>query len=279
MTVLLETKIQRWIGLSTDTKPSSSVPVGATFWESDSKLLYRYTGSAWAVLELSYGLAFAGTCDSSMTQSTTTIPVADLAGYGNDYFNTKFYLQVIKNNNSVGNAPENEIRQITDYVSATGTFTTNAFSVNVQASDEIMILHSTIASLSSGSTTTIAGEYNVFTKAVTSAANAGDVVIGTITSQACQIERVTLRSVTASQTDLTSAGIFGGASKIITFIPADQALVGFLDAVDEQISYEGCVVLPATKTIVISLVGTGATAVNLSVEIGYRPLVDGGYLI
>lgn len=39
MTVQLMNTIQRWIGLSTDTKPPSA-PVGSTFWEYDTKLEY-----------------------------------------------------------------------------------------------------------------------------------------------------------------------------------------------------------------------------------------------
>jgi len=91
-----------------------------------------------------YGLAIPGTCNSGMSASTTTIVAGELAGYGDDYFNTHYYIQVIKNANSVGNAPESEIRAITDYVSASGTFTCDAFSANVEEEDELYILHSSI---------------------------------------------------------------------------------------------------------------------------------------
>ncbi len=37
----------RFIGLSTDTKPSTDVPIGATFLEYDTCCLYSYTGSNW----------------------------------------------------------------------------------------------------------------------------------------------------------------------------------------------------------------------------------------
>ena len=93
-----------------------------------------------------------GTCDSGMGASTTTIVSADLASYGADYFNNKYYMQIIKNANSVGNAPEREIRQITDYVDATGTFTVTAFSANVEATDEIIILHESLISATADGT-------------------------------------------------------------------------------------------------------------------------------
>jgi len=81
-----------------------------------------------------------GTVDAAAS-STTIIPVAGLAGYGNDFFNNQFYLQVLKNANSAGNAPEKQVRMITDYATATGTFTCDAFSSAVEASDVVLILH------------------------------------------------------------------------------------------------------------------------------------------
>ncbi len=152
MTVKKEATIARWIGLSTDTKPTTGgamkIPVGATFYEYDTKNWYKtYDGTNWTILALDYGLAFGGTCNATMSASTTVIDCADLAGYGNDYFNTQFYMQVVKNANSIGGAPDSEIRKIKDYVSASttpGRFTTDAFSANVEASDEIYILHRSI---------------------------------------------------------------------------------------------------------------------------------------
>ena len=79
----------------------------------------------------------------------------------------------------------------------------------------------------------------VFEKSITSSANAGDVTVATITTQPCLIKAITIHADTASQTDLTSAGIFGGASKVITFISADQAAVSYLDSADDQVSWNG----------------------------------------
>lgn len=87
----------------------------------------------------------AGTCDSGMGASTTTIVCADLAGYGNDYFNDEWDIQIVKNANSIGAAPSGEIRNITDYVSASGTFTTVAFTVNVEENDKVILLHRSIS--------------------------------------------------------------------------------------------------------------------------------------
>jgi hypothetical protein len=70
--------------------------------------------------------------------STTNVKCAGLVGYQNDFFNNAFYMQVLR---SGGAAPEPEVRLITDYVSTTGTFTTAAFSQNVESGDLILIIH------------------------------------------------------------------------------------------------------------------------------------------
>ena len=93
------------------------------------------------------GLVFRGKCDSDMGVSTTTLDIAELSQFGADFFNTHFYAQVIKNANSVGNAPESEVRKVTDYSSSDGVFTVDAFSANVEPSDEILILHESIVAL------------------------------------------------------------------------------------------------------------------------------------
>ncbi|MFA5695921.1 MAG: hypothetical protein WC917_00445 [Bacilli bacterium] len=93
------------------------------------------------------GYVVVGNCDAGMVASQTSIVVADLGGYGDSFFNTKYYIQVVKNANSVGNAPEREVRKITAYTSATGTFTVDAFSVNVEANDKILVLHESIVML------------------------------------------------------------------------------------------------------------------------------------
>ncbi len=90
-------------------------------------------------------LAFIGYCPVGMAASTTAI-VTNLVGFGNDVFNTGYQMIVLRNNNSLAAAPEMEMRDITDYVSATGTFTTAAFSSNVEASDVVLVIHNSVAS-------------------------------------------------------------------------------------------------------------------------------------
>ena len=46
MTVVLIASIQRFIGVASDTKPTSP-PAGSTFRETDTLDLYVFDGSAW----------------------------------------------------------------------------------------------------------------------------------------------------------------------------------------------------------------------------------------
>jgi hypothetical protein len=127
-----------------------------------------------------------------------------------------------------------------------------------------------------------AGVNQVFQKHITSAANAGDVVVATITSQDCDILAINVRSNGVTTADLTSVAISGGAGKAITFIAASDGVKANIAAADQQVSWApqgGMITLAATKTIVITLVGTGATAVDLTITIELVSDTDGGHLV
>lgn len=124
----------------------------------------------------------------------------------------------------------------------------------------------------------LAGVPQVLEVSVTSAANAGNVTLATVTDQPCVIDSIIIHADTAQTTDLTSCAVYGGAGKVVTFISDTDATQANLDAADKQVSWTGAVRLAAGKTIVMSLVGTGSTAVDLTVTITYHAAVDGGYL-
>jgi len=125
-----------------------------------------------------------------------------------------------------------------------------------------------------------AGKTQIFTKNITAAANAGVTTVGTITDQSCFIKRVVLRANGVTTVDLTSAAIKGGASQAVEFISAATAVTASINADDEQVSYSGGgAVLKATKTIVVDLQGTGATAVDLDVIVEYEAIAAGGYIV
>jgi hypothetical protein len=48
MTVTMVTTIKRFVGLSTDTKPTTDIPPGSTFWAWDTGTMFRtYDGTNW----------------------------------------------------------------------------------------------------------------------------------------------------------------------------------------------------------------------------------------
>ena len=124
----------------------------------------------------------------------------------------------------------------------------------------------------------VMGRAQIFEKSITSAANAGDVNVATITDQPCLIESVVIHADTAQPAHMTSCGVFGGTNKVVTFISATDAVRDNLDAADKQVAWTGAVRLAAAKTIVIPLVGTGTDPVDLTIVIKYRACVSGGYL-
>ena len=123
------------------------------------------------------------------------------------------------------------------------------------------------------------GKRQVLTVPITDLSDAGSTLVATITAQACTIEKVILTADGVTTANLTSAAIKGGAAGAIEFISAATAVTASINAADEQVSYDGGAVIPATGTINIDLQGGGSTAVALKVIIVYFANVDGGYLV
>lgn len=134
-------------------------------------------------------------------------------------------------------------------------------------------LDAIISKLSTG-----VGQPQVFIKSVTSAANAGDVTLATVMTAPVTIDAISVVANSASQTDLTSAAVYGGASKVITFLDATDMAKANIDAADECVDWDGAVRLGVGKTIVMTLAGTGSTPVDLIVTVTYHSNSDGGYL-
>jgi len=94
----------------------------------------------------SVGLWMFGVCDPAMVASQTVIVTNNIGGMSDDIFNGQFWMQVILNYDAPGTAPEGEFRRITNFVAATQTFTTDAFSANVEANDLVCIFHESLLS-------------------------------------------------------------------------------------------------------------------------------------
>lgn len=93
------------------------------------------------------GLWMFGVCEPGMADSVNTLVMTNLAGFNDDIFNNEFWVQVIHNADAPGTAPEREIRRVLNYVGATGTFTTDDFTVVVQANDLVCLFHESIMSV------------------------------------------------------------------------------------------------------------------------------------
>jgi hypothetical protein len=118
------------LGRKTDT---ANATVGTT------SSIMRYTKAILNSENKNKDMFIVGTCEAG--SNATTIVCSNLAGYGDDYFNNKWWAQILKNDNSVGNAPEREIREVTDYVTASGTFTVTSFSAAAETDDKFVLLH------------------------------------------------------------------------------------------------------------------------------------------
>jgi parallel beta-helix repeat protein len=189
------------------------------------------------------------------------------------------------NNNGLADTVYTE-NSITDYqpVSRRNGWKQISLSGALSAGDASAANQTTIISGQEGGVNAvnrIAGATQIFEKSITSAATAGNVLIGTITTQPCLIKSVVLHANATGQADLTSAGIYGGAAigtHTITFLSAADAVKANLDVADEQVGWTGAVRLAATKLLAIELLGTGATAVDLTVIVEYMATANGGYI-
>lgn len=120
--------------------------IAADFWRWE---YYETLGNFGDILNLliSSGgaLAYIGYCPAGMVASTTSIVCPNLGAFPNDTFNSGYQMIVLHNDNSLLAAPEMEMRDITDFVTGSGTFTTEAFSSNVEANDIVLIIHNSVA--------------------------------------------------------------------------------------------------------------------------------------
>ncbi len=114
---------------------------------------------------------------------------------------------------------------------------------------------------------------------VTNAANAGLTTLFTVFTQPCLVEDVIIRAKTAAPADLTSCAITAGTGNIVVLIVTGLATQANLAAIDAQVGSVDLAELPVNSTIVMNLIGTGATPVDLIVTIGYRACADGGYIL
>jgi len=84
------------------------------------------------------GIGMIGLCDTNVT--TTTVDSAALGGFGNDAFLEGWSLVCIfDTGGAVGTEPSGQVRDITDYVSTGGVFTTAAWDAALTAGDYVLL--------------------------------------------------------------------------------------------------------------------------------------------
>ncbi len=140
---------------------SGTITVAAPFTDETGAVEQIVAGTKFVILSTGGGggapppppappdvsLWFFGVCNPTMAASTVTVVATGLAGLSEDILNNRFYMQILHNDDAPATAPEREIRRITGYVSATGTFTVDAFSADVEADDSFCIFHESILSI------------------------------------------------------------------------------------------------------------------------------------
>jgi hypothetical protein len=110
--------------------------------------LYTMAVSAEAWGSINSGIVFRGVVTAADPGVSFTI--GGLAGQGAGAFNdanTPWYAYVFRDAGEAGAAPQGEQQEVTGYTSATGLFTTDAFTVPVAVGDDVLIMSGRIAAV------------------------------------------------------------------------------------------------------------------------------------
>lgn len=218
-------------------------------------------------------------CDVGMVGSTTTIVCGDLAGYTDDYFNTGWQMLVLLNVNSHGNVPEGDgWRDITNYDSATGTFTVVAFSANVEENDYILVARDEFVSGGGGG-----GDYDpqVFPTTIDLHQAAASYDVATCGSQDVLIKEIVIcpRIDVSDDATITYVTFQTNHATVQTFINSTQGAKANLGQ-QAQVAWIGSVLLKVGSKIQFTIGGGSADAdpTTVDVVITYVPTVSGGVL-
>jgi hypothetical protein len=119
---------------------AGGVPVSdAGGLDMDALHSFAVSSAAWG--SINSGVSFRGTVTADDPGVSFTI--AGLAGQGVGAFtdaNTPWYAYVLRDGGGAAAAPQGEVQKVTGYTSATGLFTTDAFTVAVATGDDIVIV-------------------------------------------------------------------------------------------------------------------------------------------
>jgi hypothetical protein len=122
------------------------------------------------------------------------------------------------------------------------------------------------------------GKHNVLYRHVIFPANSGLHVMWTATD-AMKIVELVLQARGAATPDMTTAAIYGGPADVLTMLDPFRATRANLLVNGMLQQAEGPWILEAGDTIDIDLVGTGAGATNLGINVVFEPIQFGAYLV
>lgn len=135
---------------------SNTITVGVAFTDSVGAVVQIVTGTRFMVLTSMVGgggpgpspeesLTYYGIVSAVPGANQFTIPA--LAGLGASKFlgANPYWAFVLRDAGGAGAAPQGELQPLTAYTTATGVFTSTAFTAAVGVGDEILIIHSALA--------------------------------------------------------------------------------------------------------------------------------------
>lgn len=129
------------VGNKTDTTAGNSIISLIKITDADVGTAITAAGTAAAYAIVNSGLGFRGIVTAAVAGVSFTI--GTLAGLGAGMFAdavSPWFAYVLRDASSgTGAAPQGEYRQVLTYVTASGLFTTNAFSVAVAVNDDVII--------------------------------------------------------------------------------------------------------------------------------------------
>jgi hypothetical protein len=130
------------------TFPAGAAPANGVSLAEALRATYDFSVSSAAWGSINSGIVFRGTVTAADPGVSFTI--GGLAGQGVGAFidaNTPWYAYVFRDAGGAGAAPQGEQRQVTGYTSATGLFTTEAFTQAVAVGDDVIVMSGRIAAV------------------------------------------------------------------------------------------------------------------------------------
>ncbi len=260
---------------------TTTLRVGIPFTDSTGAVQQIAAGTRFVILSATgpeEGLTYYGIVDAVPGANQFTISA--LAGLGAGKFagaTNPYQAFVLRDAGGASAVPQGELLPVTAYVTATGIFTTAAFTAAIAVGDEILILHPSLASLLSP---TVAGGLQIRATPIDLNHAVGTYTLFTGSIQAVILDSLVIAMpVGAAGGALTSISIQTDDATLQTIISAIQGAVANLTS-ENQLYWIGRIRIGVGKRIRLTIAGgaTGAPYI-CNVNAQYRAVVNGGVLV